>query len=448
MEKKRKKNNGNTYSQELKKKNALLIARVKNGDIKAFEDLFKLNYDSVYFNAYYFFADEEIAKDIVQEVFAQIFHKANQLKNNDAYYTWMKTITYNTCVKYKRKNIPDVELFNDIDESHHYDETNSNISNKVYKKDLLEAVKEEMNDLNPKLKVIGMLRFYDEMSVPQIAKILNTPEQTVYGRIRQIQNILQKNLKAKGFSTEYLSVAFASPILIKQSLGLLAPKATMEPIVSSQIVKSIVHDGAKMVNFAKKILIASGITSIAIVGVINQNRNTSGGAGLENIKPKVEVEPIDAKILGITYDLNWTNKPFDIQVETTNSNFETIQLNNNERLTVFENGEYTVTLLKDGVTLDEQVIEISNIDYESPNAILVDESDQGFTLQLMDSLSGINTQNIQYKEGGNISEKFSYDNSTGILQLLGNKYTFNRIHIFDYAGNELIIETGKNLLVR
>ena len=55
--------------------NKLLLAEFENGNQKAFRKLFELFWESMYFNAKVIVGNEDVAKDIVQDIWVNLWEK-------------------------------------------------------------------------------------------------------------------------------------------------------------------------------------------------------------------------------------------------------------------------------------------------------------------------------------------------------------------------------------
>src|SRR5207237_6794538 len=81
-----------------------LLAELKKGSREAFESLYIKNQKRVFSVALNFFGgNEQMAKDITQQVFLKIFHKAVEFRGDAEFTTWLYRITVNACLDERRK---------------------------------------------------------------------------------------------------------------------------------------------------------------------------------------------------------------------------------------------------------------------------------------------------------------------------------------------------------
>jgi RNA polymerase sigma-70 factor (ECF subfamily) len=75
-----------------------VVARARDGDLDAFEQLVREHADSVYGHALRFFGDPHTAEDAAQEVFVRVFRSLASFQGGSAFSTWLYRVTRNTCL--------------------------------------------------------------------------------------------------------------------------------------------------------------------------------------------------------------------------------------------------------------------------------------------------------------------------------------------------------------
>src|SRR5918997_507627 len=82
-----------------------LVAGCISGDREAFESLYVQNQKRVFSVALNFFGgNEELAKDVTQQVFLKIFYKIGEFHGRSEFTTWLYRITVNACLDEQRKS--------------------------------------------------------------------------------------------------------------------------------------------------------------------------------------------------------------------------------------------------------------------------------------------------------------------------------------------------------
>ncbi|MEO0142876.1 MAG: sigma-70 family RNA polymerase sigma factor [candidate division WOR-3 bacterium] len=89
---------------------AALVKRFKNGDTGAFDLLFKKYQQALYSICYRYTRNEDDARELTQDIFIKIYHNLNKFKENCKFFTWVYRIAINTCISFKRKERPELEI--------------------------------------------------------------------------------------------------------------------------------------------------------------------------------------------------------------------------------------------------------------------------------------------------------------------------------------------------
>ena len=186
-----------------------LVRRAQNDDQWAIEQLILRYQKKVYQIAYHMLAgDEQEAQDRTQDAFLKAFRKIKQFKGNASFYTWLYRIVINTCLDSRRRRRRWTEIFFPGRLESHKEETpsssleeypdtnkNSNPLSTLRNRQLEEDVKKAMNDLSERQRSIFQLKIFHEMSIPEIAQMLNLAEGTVKTHLFRATQVIQKKLK-------------------------------------------------------------------------------------------------------------------------------------------------------------------------------------------------------------------------------------------------------------
>lgn len=170
-----------------------LISQITKGNPDSFKDLYEKYKKKVYGTAFLLMKDCDRVEDVVQEVFIQVYKKIKQLKNVDYLDTWIYKITYNCCIKNiianKKNGASDINL-EGISENFLQDKSifiEDDYIAKEYRNEIISAIYE----LPPHYYIPIILFYYNDLSVKEIAKIMNCPEGTIKSRLFNSKNILR-----------------------------------------------------------------------------------------------------------------------------------------------------------------------------------------------------------------------------------------------------------------
>ncbi|MDH6365952.1 MULTISPECIES: RNA polymerase sigma factor [unclassified Breznakia] len=425
-----------------------LIVKVKEGNQEAFEELYRAYVNNVYFKALNYFHDEVTARDVVQDVFIRIHKNIHKLDNPGAFYTWIIRITYNVCYDYDKKKDQVVDLGSEYTIEDFEDFNQKDASAILENKELQQTIYEGIQSLRTPLRTVGILRYYDELSVSEISDVLQIPEGTVHSRLHSMKVKLKEVLEEQGISSRSLSGFVLTPTLLKLAFEAGANHISVPVTMSSATLIGVSKEALTTASTksgwmaSTKVALVSTIGVASLVGLyfFNQPQSTP----LEDNHPDPIVQQPatavkeHAKIKDITYPTAWTNTAYALQVTTTSDVYDEILLNGNQDLTVVDNGEYVVTLQYEGKQIDERIITIQNFDFASPTVPDYTIEQTSYTIALADTLSGIDfSQTRCEKDGQYIQKDIHFDPSTNTISLDCAYGSREIVYIYDHAGNEL-----------
>lgn len=147
-----------------------------------FEQKYKECEKSLYLVAIGYLHNTEDAKDCVQEAVLSALKSFNGLKNIDFFKTWLTRIVINKSKNFLKKRRYTEELTDTLNVF--YDMPTEEM-------DFMDTVCR----LNPKLSVYITLRFYNDMTYEEVAKVLKEPISTVRYRTKNALYELKKLLE-------------------------------------------------------------------------------------------------------------------------------------------------------------------------------------------------------------------------------------------------------------
>ena len=160
-----------------------LVLSAKNGNKKAFDKLYKLTSNDVWFTCVSLLKDEENAKDIMQETYITAFLKLNTLKDEEKFCGWLTAIATN-----KSKNKLKGKVEYQIDDEVLIAKTETDelmlpeeYINKAEKRKVLLQIIEDTLSFN-QYQVVLMF-YFNELSITEIAQALEISEGTVKSRL-------------------------------------------------------------------------------------------------------------------------------------------------------------------------------------------------------------------------------------------------------------------------
>ncbi len=171
-----------------------VIEACRAGDRDAFRLLFERHKDRVYSVALYFFGgDEATAHDITQQVFLKLFSRIGQFQGESEFSTWLYRVTTNACLDEQRKRrrfLPFGDAFGT-----HEPRAKSQPEERAARREVADNVKQAVATLKPKLRVVMLLKYFEELSYEEIAAVLGCSKGTVASRLNRGHKILARKLR-------------------------------------------------------------------------------------------------------------------------------------------------------------------------------------------------------------------------------------------------------------
>lgn len=185
-----------TFDQDL-----ALVHSCKNGDAAAFEQLVK-RYDSKLLRiAQYITHNREDAQDAVQEAFLKVFRKLTQFRENSHFSTWLTRITINESLTKLRKQrfSREVSIDEDFQTEEHttafeLDDWAPNPEDLYRGFELQSILRSELQELQPSLRVVFVLRDVEGLSTEQTAEVLELTHVAVKARLWRARLRLRQRL--------------------------------------------------------------------------------------------------------------------------------------------------------------------------------------------------------------------------------------------------------------
>ena len=170
-----------------------IIEACREGDRDAFRLLFERHKDRVYSIALYFFGgDDAMAGDVTQQVFLKLFDKIGQFQGHAEFTTWLYRLVTNACVDEQRKRKRFLSFGDAFAMSEPHAGTRED--DRAARAEVAAAVKRAVVTLSPKLRVVMLLKYFEELSYDEIAGVLGCSKGTVASRLNRGHKILARKL--------------------------------------------------------------------------------------------------------------------------------------------------------------------------------------------------------------------------------------------------------------
>jgi len=182
-----------------------LIARVKLGDVKAFEMLVVKYQRRIERLIGRMVRDVDLVPDIAQETFIRAYRALPQFRGDSAFYTWLYRIAVNTAKKALMELKRDPLITETARASRDEDDETSRVENELSdgetpdavlaSKQIAAAVNLAIEGLSEELRQAITLREIEGLSYEEIAEMMDCPIGTVRSRIFRAREAIAQRLR-------------------------------------------------------------------------------------------------------------------------------------------------------------------------------------------------------------------------------------------------------------
>ena len=161
-----------------------------DGNNRAFDELLTRNQEKIFTYIMYVVKDEDLANDLFQETFLKVITKLqnHQYADSGKFLWWLTRIAHNVIIDYyraqKSDKVVDAPRENDLSNLHSDNVMDGNRENELSNAQVLKDVKRLMDALPEAQRDVVYMRFYQELSFKEIAKLTNVSINTSLGRMR------------------------------------------------------------------------------------------------------------------------------------------------------------------------------------------------------------------------------------------------------------------------
>lgn len=184
---------------------APLIARVKEGDVKAFEMLVVKYQRRIERLIGRMVRDVDLVPDIAQETFIRAYRAIPQFRGESAFYTWLYRIAVNTAKKFLMELKRDPLVTESARAARDEDDDSSRVENELSdgetpdavlaSKQIAAAVNFAIEALSDDLRQAITLREIEGLTYEEIAELMNCPIGTVRSRIFRAREAIASRLR-------------------------------------------------------------------------------------------------------------------------------------------------------------------------------------------------------------------------------------------------------------
>lgn len=161
------------------------VEKAKQGDQQAKEVLYTETCQHMFFLAKSIVKSDEEAMDIIHDSYICVFQKLDNIKNLSGFKSYLRTTVVNRCKNYLSKKKPlYLSDMTEDGEEFELEDIDGEIPDELLEnKDVIECVRRVVESLPEEQRMCVILRYYDEMSLQEIADTLEVSLGTVKSRL-------------------------------------------------------------------------------------------------------------------------------------------------------------------------------------------------------------------------------------------------------------------------
>jgi RNA polymerase sigma-70 factor (ECF subfamily) len=171
-----------------------LVVRVRQGDLEALGELYDRYRTQVFRTALAITRNRETAEDILQEVFLKLHRYAERIDTSLCLAPWLYRVTANLCYTYVSRQNRWLAALEDVIENVVAPPARTCPERQLERGELQSVVQQAIELLSPNHKIVIVLHYLADLSLKEIAAILQVPEGTVKSRLYYGRENLRRKL--------------------------------------------------------------------------------------------------------------------------------------------------------------------------------------------------------------------------------------------------------------
>ncbi len=161
-----------------------ILIRASEGDLAAFEAVYKASASFVYNVAFRVVGNREDAQEVTQEVFLIIYSKLKGFRFESSFKTWVYRITANCAINFAKKTSKTRNRTMEYDDTLFEPMASGDARAEIDREHHNKVIGDLLNALNPEQRACVVLRSIEGLSYQQIADTLKINVNTVRSRLK------------------------------------------------------------------------------------------------------------------------------------------------------------------------------------------------------------------------------------------------------------------------
>ncbi|MGS2738578.1 RNA polymerase sigma factor [Sinomicrobium sp. M5D2P17] len=170
------------------------IRQVTGGNTNAFASLVERHKDMVFGLAIKMLKNREEAEEVAQDVFVTCYRSLSGFRGTSKLSTWLYRITYNKCLDVLKAK-GRVWVWSDTEKVKDQQEETLNVLQQIAENDRNEAIRQAVRQLPEEEQILVWMYYFDELTVKEIAKVVNLSEANVKVKLFRSRKFLYRLLE-------------------------------------------------------------------------------------------------------------------------------------------------------------------------------------------------------------------------------------------------------------
>lgn len=393
-----------TYQEKFRKEDEKLfmeVRKLKEGNRETFENVYKLSEKYIYSVIYRIIQDNDRTADLMQETYLQIYNKIDTLENEERFLVWAGRIATNITLRYiqksRREILPSEEEEDFIFEKASDDKEKFIPEDIILNKEKKTKIQEIIDQLSAEQKITVQYYYLEDMSVNEIADIMQCSPGTVKSRLNYARKKIKQSVidteQKEGIKLYSLSGLPVFWLLFREEASACAVPKTVSSAIMKGIAESLGIGFAKSTE--KAVVVKKGFKSFIRQFIKSTGGKVAGGVAAATISVAVVVTQIPKTLFVTSSSIDILSD--DVYAEQCLENSNTPYLVKDKYLILCKDG-------KEGLfTVDGK--EILPVQYDD---ILYNETTGGMFLAEKDF------RQAYYDESGKMVPDRMYDEVSGV----------------------------------
>ena len=162
----------------------------KDKNSPAFQrELYQLHYRRIYNTCLHIIGNSMDAEEAMHDVFLKLFDHIDNLQDEEAFYSWSRSVAVRTAIDRMRKKKLIFEPLDNLSVADEEPDEEMELS--------VESIKHELNNLPDGYRIVLSMRLFEECEFAEIAQVLQIKESTVRSQYIRGRDKLMNMLKSK-----------------------------------------------------------------------------------------------------------------------------------------------------------------------------------------------------------------------------------------------------------